>query len=271
MALPEFIVSFREFFEIFLLIGIMLAYLTRTNNKTYRGAVWIGIVIASVASLAAAWGFSFVRESFQANEALFEGVTLLLASLLVTWLIIWMFKQRNVAKQVEKELKSKIDIGTEAGVALFSFIAVFREGIELVIFLEGISISSGSLNLFSAFLGFALAAGLALLIFKSIVSLNLKKFFTVTSILLILLAGGLVSQGVHELEEAHVLPSLVEHVYALDFRNEPTPHLLAEKGAVGSVLKSLLGYDTSPSLLQLLAHLGYFLAAYLLYKKVSQD
>ena len=273
MALAEFIVTFREFFEIFLVIGIMAAYLQKSGNSRYLKFVAAGAALAALASVAVAWAFGFAASAFEAHEALFEGVTLVLAAILVTWLILWMFKQRNVAKQVEAGLKQKIDVGEELGVAALAFVAVFREGIEIVLFLNGISISTGAIDAAWAFGGAIVASALAYMVFRSIVRLDFKTFFLATSAVLVVLAAGLLSQGVHELEEVGVLPPLIEHVYDVTptLNADGTYPLMHEKGAGGSVLKGLVGYDTNPSAMQLIAYFGYLALVYLAYRRISGE
>jgi high-affinity iron transporter len=272
MALAEFIVTFREFFEIFLVIGIMAAYLQKSGNSRYLKFVVAGSALAALASVAVAWAFGFAAETFEEHEALFEGVTLVLAAILVTWLILWMFRQRNMAKQVEAGLKQKIDVGEELGVAALAFVAVFREGIEVVLFLNGISLSTGAISAAWALGGALAASALAYLVFKSFIRLDFKTFFLATSAVLVVLAAGLLSQGVHELEEVGVLPPLIEHIYDVTpaLNADGTFPLLHEKGAVGGVLKGIVGYDTSPSLLQLLAYFGYLALVYLIYRQISR-
>ncbi len=265
MALAEFIVTFREFFEIAFLIGILLAYLRKTGNERLNGYAYLGIALAAVASVLTALAFEKLAGGFEANEALFEGVALVLAAAFVTWLIVWMSKQGNVADSVRKGLQTEIEKGKAAGIVLFAFIAVFREGVEVVLFLGGIGISTGTVNLFGAFAGAALAIVLAYAVFRSVVKLDVGLFFKITTILLILLAAGLLSQGVHELQEVGVLPTIMEHVYDINPPVNPdgTYPLLHDKGALGSVAKGVVGYDGSPSLLQIVSYVAYVVLAYL--------
>ncbi|MDO8339857.1 MAG: FTR1 family protein, partial [Candidatus Burarchaeum sp.] len=108
MALAEFIVTFREFFEIALIIGIMQACLYKTGNSRFGSYVYLGVAAAAIASIAAAFAFGTVAGGFEANEELFEGVTLIIASALVTWMIIWMMGQRNVGEAVRSGLSAEL-------------------------------------------------------------------------------------------------------------------------------------------------------------------
>ncbi|MDO8339797.1 MAG: FTR1 family protein, partial [Candidatus Burarchaeum sp.] len=135
----------------------------------------------------------------------------------------------------------------------------------IVLFLGGIGISTGAVNAFGVFAGAALALLLAYVVFRSIVKLDVKLFFQVTGALLILLAAGLLSQGVHELQEASVLPTIIEHVYDINppMNSDGTYPPLHEKGALGAVAKGVVGYDGNPSLLQIVSYVGYVVLAYL--------
>lgn len=272
MALAEFIVLFRETFEIALVVGIMLAYLYKTKNYRFSSFIYLGAALALAASLGAAWGFETLAGGFEQNEALFEGITLVAACALVTWLILWMFAQRNVARKIEEGLRVKIGHRERAGLAAFAFIAVFREGIEIVLFLFGIQISSGGLSLAAAAAGAAAALALAYAFFRRAIRLDMRAFFTYTSAILVLLAAGLLSQGVHELQEAKAIPTSVERIYDITppLSADGSYPLLHEKGAIGSLLKGLVGYDTAPSLEQAAAYIAYLGFVYLSYRRIPK-
>lgn len=272
MGLAEFVVVFREVFEIALVVGIMLAYLHKTRNWKYATFVYAGALIAIVASVLAGGVFEAARAMFEANEELFEGATLVLASAFVTWLIVWMFAQKNMAKQIEKGLELKIEQKEKIGLAAFAFLAVFREGIEIVIFLGGIAISAGSVNAAASAIGGLAALALAYGVFRQAIKLDMRAFFTYTSVILIFLAAGLLSQGVHELQEAKVVPTSIEHIYNITpaMNADGSYPLMHEKGAVGGLLKGLVGYDTSPSLEQAFAYFAYLGCVYLAYRRTSK-
>jgi high-affinity iron transporter len=277
MALAEFTVAFREFFEISLILGIMLAYLHKTGREKLAGAVWMGAALAGGASLVAAWAFESLAGGFEKWEPLFEGITLLTAAVLVTWLILWMFGQKNVQEGIKQGVKKSIadpDTGHEFnGLMAFAFIAVFREGIEIVLFLAGIQLVSGALSYLAIAVGAMVAIGLAWAVFRSLVHLNLSIFFKATGLILVLMAGGLVSQGIHELQEVGVIPTWMASVYNI---NPPTPEggpypLMHEKGLVGSMLRNTIGLDFNPSIEQLLAHVGYFVLVGAAYQRAQRQ
>lgn len=271
MAVAEFIVSFREFFEISLLIGIMLAYLRKADKPQYVPSVWTGAAVAAAASVAVALLLNALRMDFDSYEMLFEGATLILAAVLVTWFIFWMFGQKHIARQIETGMRHEVELGAKAGVAVFSFIAVFREGMETVLFLEGINIETGKLSLLGVLVGALAAIALAYLVFRHIVRLDLKSFFNATSVILILLAAGLVSQGVHELNEAGVMPTIVEHAWDFtpSLHSDGTYPALHPQGEAGSILRGLTGYDTAPSLMQVIAYWAYLVLVLAMYRRIE--
>jgi high-affinity iron transporter len=105
-------------------------------------------------------------------------------------------------------------------------------------------------------LGLVVAIVLGWLMFAAGSRLDVRAFFRVTSVLLILFAAGLVAHGVHELQEAALLPIVVAHVWDVN-------HILDEGGALGTFLKALFGYNGNPSLLEVFSYLGYMFTVFL--------
>lgn len=264
MGLAEFIVMFRESLEIAFVVGIMLAYLHKTKNQEMEKHIHLGVASGIVASLVLAFGFQFVQGGFAANEELYEGVFMVITAGLVTWLILWMAQQKKFVENLQKDMKVKIDKNQTFGLFIIAFFATLREGVEAVLFMAGIYVNTGALSLGAGIVGIIVAVIIGILVFEYAMKFNINLFFKATSIVLVFLAAGLFSQGLHELQEAKVLPTWNEHIYDLQI---PKTDLLGEKGAVGSILKGLIGYDTAPSSLQVLGYLGYLGAVYLLSQK----
>jgi high-affinity iron transporter len=150
--------------------------------------------------------------------------------------------------------------------ALFwlAFLAVGREGFELVLFLVAARIAAGAMQtMLGAFLGLASAIALGWMLFVSSKRLNLRQFFNVTNILLVLFAAGLVAHGIHEFNEAGVIPSVIEHVWDFNF-------VLNEKQIVGQLLTALFGYNANPSLTEVMAYIAYFLGLGLLWNRLAR-
>jgi len=139
--------------------------------------------------------------------------------------------------------------------ALFvlAFVVVVREGIETTLFLTAAAFSaSPAETLAGAGLGLAVAVALGYAIFVVGTHLDVRMFFRVTNVLLILFAAGLVAHGIHELQETGIVPVLVEHMWDIN-------PILDEQSALGSILKSLLGYNGNPSLLEVASCVAYYL------------
>ena len=132
-----------------------------------------------------------------------------------------------------------------------AFLAVFREGIELALFLLAARLTSSPLQTVSgALLGLISAGILGWVLFTSTMKLSLRNFFGATNVLLIIFAAGLVGLGVHEFNEAGIIPSVIENVWDLN-------GILSDKGEVGLLLKALVGYNGNPSLTEVAAYLTY--------------
>ena len=248
------LITFREGLEAALIVGIVLGYLKKTGYLGQQRSVWWGVLAAVAVSLAAALGLQALGTSLEGRaEQLFEGITMLLAAGVLTWMIFWMQAQgRRIQGQLEADVQRAVAGG---GWALFglAFLAVVREGIETALFLSAAVFASSPVQtLTGGLLGLAVAVAVGWLIFAASRRLDVRGFFRVTGLLLLFVSAGLVAQGVHELQEAAVLPAIVEHVWDIN-------PVLDEKSALGSILKSLFGYNGNPSLLEVLSYAGYCL------------
>jgi high-affinity iron transporter len=256
--LASFLLSLREGIEAALIIGIVLGALRKLNRTELVPAVWYGTISAVIVSLIAgvlltAFGLSLEG----AAEQIFEGVAMLLAASVLTWMIFWMSRQ---ARSIKSELEAGVNraVSTGGWRALFglAFLAVVREGVELALFLTAATFASDAQ---STILGALVGLGAAILLgwglFASTVRLDLRRFFQVTGFLLILFAAGLVAHGVHEFNEVGWIPSVVEHVW--DFNP-----ILDENSTLGLMLKALFGYNGNPSLTEVLAYLAYYVAIF---------
>jgi len=256
--LASFLLSLREGIEAALIIGIVLGALRKLNRSEMEPAVWYGAVSAVAVSLLTgilltAFGLSLEG----AAEEIFEGIAMLLAAAVLTWMIFWMNRQ---ARSIKGELEEGVNRATSMGGtrALFSlaFLAVVREGIELALFLTAATFASDPQ---STILGALLGLGAAILLgwglFASTRRLNLRRFFQATGVLLILFAAGLVAHGVHEFNEVGWIPSVVEHIW-------DTNPIIDENSTLGLMLKALFGYNGNPSLTEVLAYLTYYVSIF---------
>ena len=254
--LSTFIIALREGLEAALIVGILVAYVVRTDRKHLLKPLWTGVTVALVLSLGLGAILSFTSaELSDRGEELFAGVTSFAAVGLVTWMVFWM---KRTARTLRNELHGKVDQALTGGpisLALVAFFAVAREGLETALFIYTNfktvgAISTATLGLI---LGLALAVALGYLIYNRSVKINLSKFFTVTGVALIIVAAGVLSYGVHEFQELGWLPG------ADDFIWDVTPWI-AKESILASLLSGTVGFDTTTSWVQILAWGAYLTA-----------
>jgi high-affinity iron transporter len=257
--LASALITLREGLEAALIVGIVLGVLRKLGYADRGKLVWAGVLAAVAASVVAGLALNALGVAFEGRgEEIFEGVAMLLAATVLTWMIFWMQRQGRQV-QAELELDVRRVTATDSAWALFSlaFVAVAREGIETVLFLTAAAFSTTpAQTLIGGALGLLVAVALGWMMFTAGRRLNVRAFFRTTSILLILFAAGLLAHGIHELQEASLLPTLIEHVWDMN-------HILDEHGTVGTFLMALLGYNGNPSLIEVISYLGYFFVIYL--------
>ncbi|MFH1784040.1 MAG: FTR1 family protein [bacterium] len=272
--LASFIITFRETLEAALIVGIILGYLSRTKKTKYNNIVYVGVVSGILASIIGAFLFNMLSGGFSGRaEEIFEGITMLLGAFLLTTMILWMMKQKHVIRDVEHKVATELSQAHKFGLFSLVFIAVLREGIETVIFLGASSfVSAGDNTMKGALAGIVAAILLGYLMFVGSLKVNIKKFFLITNILLILFAAGLVAHGMHELQEAGVVPTIIEHVWDINPASSPDGNypLLHEKGYIGSVLKGLFGYNGNPSLIEIISYIAYVMLVMTLWKNIEK-
>lgn len=261
----SFLITFRETLEAVLIITILVAYLSRINRRDMHRYVWIGAIAAVAVSVVIGLVVAAIYGSFGGvSEKLFEGTASILATAVLTYMVFWMAKN---ARRIRGEVEEKIDvvINRESlwGIAILSFVAVVREGIETILFLTAIASSDPGGTAIGAIAGIVLVMVLAVLLMKGMYRLDIRKFFKVTSILLIIFAAGLLGYGVHEFIEAMKIWGIDLGILAqpvFDINPSDIAHPLHEKGTVGSIFKTLIGYDGNPEILRVIAYLSYWLA-----------
>lgn len=252
--IASYLLSLREGLEAALIIGIVLGMLGKLSRRDLLPNVWYGVISATVVSLVIALLLQYFGASLEGvAEELFEGLTMLLAAGILTWMIFWMRRQsRTIKSDLEEDVRRVSISGSRSALFLLAFLAVLREGIELALFLTATSLTTGGQGtLIGAILGMVTAVALGWVLFTTTIHLDIKRFFQVTAFLLVLFAAGLVAHGVHELNEANIIPAVVAHVWDINW-------LIDEASFVGLILKSMFGYNGNPSLTEVLAYLSYF-------------
>jgi FTR1 family protein len=203
--LQAFIITLREGVEAALIIGITLAYLNKIQRPDLRRSVFAALGAAFVASI----GCAILLSRLQLNEDIFEGWVMLGAAFFVITMVIFMMKAGKKMKgEIEGKLGSLAGRGSQAGIFLFIFLMVLREGAETVLTLAGVTLNSSALLSFiGTVLGVFAAVLFGVMFVKGSVRINMQKFFRVTTVILFFVAAQLVISGLHELSENGVLPS----------------------------------------------------------------
>jgi high-affinity iron transporter len=259
--LAGFLLGLREGIEAALIIGIVLGMLRKMNRMDRAPLVWLGVGIASALSIGIAIALNVIGARFEgAAEELFEGVMMLLAAGVLTWMIFWMQKQgRETQRSLEADVKNALAPGAKWALFLVSFLAVLREGIELALFLTAVNFAEPGragaeapiLGWLGGLLGLLGAIIIGWLTFESSLRLNMRRFFQFTSVILVFFAAGLVGHAIGEFNELGWIPRLVSPLYDVN-------SFISEASVLGKFLKALFGYIASPSLSQTIGYVGYF-------------
>lgn len=263
----------REGVEAALIVGIILSYLARTGNRAAFGRIWAGAGIAVAVSVVAGVALFVTVGSLQPPyEQLFEAVAMLLAASVVTWMLFWMRRQSaSVRDSLHAALGRALAEGSVNGLAVLAFVAVIREGLETSLFLVGqasSTLTGAPSVLAGAVVGLGIATLLGAGLYRGARRVNLGVFFRWTGIALIFIAAGLLSSAVHELVEIGWIGIGTGPVFDL---SGVLPHE-AIAGApdglaliAGQFLRALLGYNSRPELVTLVAWAAYTGSVLMLY------
>ena len=204
-----FLVGLREGLEAALVVGILVAYLTRIGRRDALPRLWagVGLAVALALAIGAVFTFGAYMLTFEAQE-LIGGSLSLLAVAMVTWMIFWM---QRAGRTLKAGLEGGIDRALRGGVwalVAIGFVSVAREGIETTLLLWSMVQSFGAspFALVGAVVGLAAAVVLGWLIARGMLRLNLGRFFTWTGAFLIVVAAGVLAYALHDLQEAGALP-----------------------------------------------------------------
>ncbi len=259
----------REGVEAALIVSIILAYLAKTGNQRHFGKIWLGagtaIALSVVIGLVL---FNTVGGFEEPAEQIFEGFAMLTAAAVVTWMLFWM---RRTAANIKGELQAGVDRalmeGGVFGLGILAFTAVIREGIETALFLMGQATAAGtqaSSTLVGAIIGLAIAVAIGYGLYRGARVINLRTFFSWTGIALIFIAAGLLSHAVHEFIEAGWIT--IGTATAFDISGIlPHDPEAGGLGVVGSILRALVGYTSTPEWITFASWLAYIVAVLGLY------
>lgn len=275
--LATFVIGLREGLEAALVVGILVAYLRKSGRAEVlpRLAIGVGLAILGAVLLGAILTFGAYGLSFQAQEII-GGTLSIIAVAMVTWMIFWMLgAARSMKHDLEEEVDRALLRGTGWGIVALGILSVGREGIETTLFLWAMVRSFGDAPaaLLGALLGLLAAAGLGYLIYRGMVRVNLAQFFAWTGAVLVLVAAGVLAYGVHDLQEAAVLPGpwdpatapidpatgevavgLAGFPFGWAFQLES---VIAPGGALAALLQATVGFMPNMTWLQVIAWVLY--------------
>ncbi|MCW2756780.1 MAG: iron transporter [Nocardioidaceae bacterium] len=211
----NYLIGLREGLEASLVVVILIAYLVKSDRRHLIPRIWAGVATAILVSLAfgALLTYGPRTLTFEAQEAI-GGSLSLVAVGFVTWMVFWMARH---AANLSGELKGAVDTAAAAGRASLAFVALLavgREGLETALFLWAATEAAGrsgggtTAPLVGALLGILTAVAMGYAFYKGVLKINLSKFFMYTGAILIVVAAGVAAYGVHDLQEAGILPGL---------------------------------------------------------------
>jgi len=282
-ALPTFVITLREGVEAALVVGIVLACLTKAQQSRLNSWVYAGVGVGIAASALVGVLFIWVIQTLSAAnpkytpvvEPLLEGVFSVVAIAMLSWMLIWMTQQaRFLKKEVEGTVTTALqqDMGAGWGVFSLIFIAVLREGFETVLFIAA-NFQQGLIPAFGALGGLVAAVGIGVLLFRWGVKINIRLFFQVMGVLLLLIVAGLMVSALKHFNGAVASLAQIDRQYALlcfyseQFAKDSscilgprvwdTSNILPDHKFPGVVLKALFGYRQKIYLVQAVAYVGF--------------
>ena len=261
--LATYLIGLREGLEATLVVSILVAFLVKSERKDRLVQVWAGVGLAVVLSVVFGWLLSYTSTSLlqkYEHRELFEALTSIAAVCFVTWMIFWMRKAaRSIAGELRGKLTDALAVGSIA-VAVMAFLAVVREGLEtsLIFYsaVQGASVNGGPL--YALLGGIASSILIGYLMYATAVRINLTVFFTVTGALLILVAAGILKYGVHDLQEAGVLPGLNTVAYDISGVLDPNAWYTA-------LLTGMFNITPTATVLEVIAWIAYGLPVLILF------
>ncbi|HEX4817246.1 MAG TPA: iron uptake transporter permease EfeU [Nonomuraea sp.] len=257
----SYLIGLREGLEAALVVSVLVAFLVKSDRQDRLPHVWagVGLAVALSVGFGALLTFTAARLEYTSRE-LFEAITSLLAVAFVTWMIFWM---RRAARALSGELRGKLSDALNVGalaVTVMAFLAVAREGLEtaLLFFASAQGATTSTDPLLGITLGVLTAVLIGYGLYRTAITINLTRFFTWTGLLLILVAAGILKYGVHDLQEAGVLPGLT--TYAFDISAA-----LPADSWYGAVLAGMLNITPQPSVLEAAAWAAYLVPTLVLF------
>jgi high-affinity iron transporter len=252
-VLGNFLIGLREGLEASLVVSILVAFLVQSGRREVLPKVWVGVGLAIAVSVGVTVGLALTQQAltFEAQEAL-GGSLSIIAVGFVTWMIFWM---KRTARTIAKDLRGKLDAAIKMGstaVVVMAALAVGREGLETALFFFTAAQAAGQTTepLIGFLLGIATAVVIAFGIYRGALTLNLGKFFMITGVLLIFVAAGILAYGVHDLQEAAILPGL--NTLAFD-----VSAIIPPDSWYGTLLKGIFNFSPQTTVLEAIVWVAY--------------
>ncbi|SDQ49581.1 iron uptake transporter permease EfeU [Quadrisphaera sp. DSM 44207] len=264
--IANLLIGLREGLEATIVVSILIAFLVKTGRRDRLRPLWAGVAAAVLLALGVGGGLTLASKvlTFEAQELL-GGILSVVAVVFVTWMVFWM---KGAARHLRSDLDARMRTGVELGataVAVTAFLAVGREGMETAFFLYAAVQATGQTwqPLVGATAGLALAVALGWLLYRQAVRIDLRRFFTWTGAALVVVAGGVLAYGVHDLQEAGVLPGL--HSLAFDVSEQVPP-----TSWYGVLLKGTLNFSPATTWLEAAAWVAYVVPVLALYLRPAR-
>ncbi|HEY0450761.1 iron uptake transporter permease EfeU [Actinophytocola sp.] len=254
MLFSSALIGLREGLEAALVVSVLVAFLVKTDKRSYLRWVWTGVgaALAGCVAIGTVIAYTIGEMRFEQQE-IFGGVLSVVAVGFVTWMIFWM---RATARTISTELRGRLSAAVALGpaaVVLMALLAVGREGLETMAFFYA-NVRTAERGTTQPLIGFVVgivvAVVLGRLIYRGALRFDLGRFFQITGVLLVFVAAGILAYGLHDLQEAGVLPGLSTLAFDL---SGPMP----EDSWYGALLKGLLNYSARTTVLQALAWVAY--------------
>jgi high-affinity iron transporter len=263
----NFLIGLREGLEASLIVVLLMAYLIKSGRQSLLPRLWAGVGLAIAISLAFGALLTFGPRglTFEAQEAIGGGLSIVAVGL-VTWMVFWMAR---TARNLGSDLRSHVDKAADGaawGLALVAALAVGREGLETALFIWAAAQATGETTfpLLGALLGLLTAAGLGYLLHRGVLKVNLGRFFTWTGVGLIIIAAGVLAYGIHDLQEAGIMPGL--HSLAFDVSAAVPP-----SSWYGTLLKGTLNFSPATTWLEAAAWLLYVIPVLFMYIRANRS
>ena len=253
--LSALLIALREGLEAALIVGIVLGYLKRVGRNDRRLYAWAGVAMAVTVSALIAIAMRVIgAELATPFEQIFEGTTMVFAVIVLTWMIFWMrYQARFMKTDLERQVESAVTRGANWGLFALTFLAVFREGLETALFLAANAFAAdANATVVGTLMGLTCAVAGGVLIYRYAVQINIKTFFDITSLFLVVFAAGLLAHGIAEYQEIGWLPIMTATAWN-------TRWLLNNESVLGSILRSLVGYNDKPSFLEVTTYIAYWI------------